>query len=358
MRTVTIGVAGTAKNTGKTTTTASLMEGLLARGIRLGLTSIGYDGEKVDNVTGLPKPRLHLRAGDLVATAEKCLQAGSAAIRVWETTDIMSPLGKVVLGEVTRDGLVVIAGPNKSNQLRRVVRQLQEAGSLVTIVDGALNRMAPMIETDGFILATGASRQPNIELLTNETTGLCMLSRRLQVELNVPEECAGVIAAMDRNGEWTPLLPGNSLLDADSVHKLQEKISDSVLFIWVPGVIAQVCWEELERGSLPSGVTLVMADPIKLLVAGDPDKVFKHLQRIEKRGVVVAVRKNLPLLAVTVNPFFPRYRYDVADYEPAYVDANALVEKMREALEVPVFDVVRQGCGLMELVLTWAGFKK
>lgn len=354
MRAVTIGVAGTAKNTGKTTTTAALMEGLRAGGVRLGLTSIGYDGEKVDNVTGLPKPRLYMRAGDLVATAEKCLRAGSAAIRVRETTDITSPLGRVVLGEVTRDGLVVVAGPNKSNQLQQVICRLQAAGSMVTIVDGALNRMAPMIETDGFILATGASRQPDIELLVRETSGIDMLAHRPLVEVAVPEEYAGIIAAVDENGIWAPLITGNSLLDAASVHKLQEMVTDKVEYIWVPGVITQVCWGELAHGKLPLGVALLVADSIKLLVAGNPDRICGYVSEIEKKGVGVAVRKRLPLLAVTVNPFFPRYRYDVADYEPAYVDAETLLEKMREAVGVPVFDVARQPAGLTELVLAWA----
>ena len=47
-----IGILGTAKNTGKTTTFNFLLEWSNLKSIRVGLTSIGYDGEDIDNITG------------------------------------------------------------------------------------------------------------------------------------------------------------------------------------------------------------------------------------------------------------------------------------------------------------------
>jgi len=56
-----VGIAGTAKNTGKTTTTSAILDELYNMEIPIGLTSIGYDGEEIDNITRLPKPRLFVR---------------------------------------------------------------------------------------------------------------------------------------------------------------------------------------------------------------------------------------------------------------------------------------------------------
>ncbi|MGE5542148.1 MAG: hypothetical protein ACM3WT_03850, partial [Bacillota bacterium] len=79
---VSVGVAGTAKNTGKTTTLMGAMRECQERGRLVRLTSIGYDGEDVDNVTGLPKPRIYCDRGTMFATASECLKAGSAGVRL------------------------------------------------------------------------------------------------------------------------------------------------------------------------------------------------------------------------------------------------------------------------------------
>jgi hypothetical protein len=74
-----------------------------------------------------------------------------------ENLGIATPLGKLVCGVVEREGLIVTAGPNQSQHLRIVRDLLFQYGAELIIVDGALGRIAPMVETDGFIMATGAS---------------------------------------------------------------------------------------------------------------------------------------------------------------------------------------------------------
>src|SRR5712671_5181151 len=73
-----LALIGLAKNVGKTTTTNHLLETLLAekyyRADELALTSLGLDGEAVDALTGLPKPRYMPQAGLLVATTAELLQ--------------------------------------------------------------------------------------------------------------------------------------------------------------------------------------------------------------------------------------------------------------------------------------------
>ena len=58
-----VGIAGTAKNTGKTTALNALLRAAHEHGTLVGVTSIGYDGESIDTVTGLPKPSIFLEAG-------------------------------------------------------------------------------------------------------------------------------------------------------------------------------------------------------------------------------------------------------------------------------------------------------
>src|SRR6266700_575325 len=78
---------GLAKKVGKTTATNHLLDTLLAENLyranALALTSLGLDGEAVDALTGLPKPRYIPEAGMLVATtAALLLQAENEAARI------------------------------------------------------------------------------------------------------------------------------------------------------------------------------------------------------------------------------------------------------------------------------------
>ena len=117
---MTLGVAGSAKNTGKTTTIKSLLESFGKRRKRIGLTSIGFDGENIDNISGLPKPRLYLEKGVFVAVSEKCISASSADIKIITAMDMVTPLGKLVCGQVNKAGLLIIAGPNQRQHLHTV----------------------------------------------------------------------------------------------------------------------------------------------------------------------------------------------------------------------------------------------
>ncbi|MBZ4653353.1 MAG: uncharacterized protein JG781_692 [Peptococcaceae bacterium] len=323
-----IGIAGTAKNTGKTTTTTAIMEKVYSHQLKLGLTSIGYDGEVMDNVTGLPKPRIRAEKGTIVAIAQSCLAAGSADIEVLATTDIRTPLGKIVIGEVKEPGLVVIAGANKSSEVRIVNKLLKEQGCDLVLVDGALNRIAPMVETQGLIVATGAARTTNLPKLAEETS--CM-----SAILNLPpwpeKEKATLVST--------------SLLNEAMVKELLQRVTSETREIVVTGIIGEKSFQallDLGKDILP-GKALVLPDPIKVLVAGAPDLMFEVIARLADSGTPVYVQKPVKLLAITVNPFYPRYRYTSHDYEPAYVEKEELKQSIQQKCKVPVVDVVEEG---------------
>lgn len=328
MKPIAIGIAGTAKNTGKTTTTAALLCALEKRRVKLGLTSIGYDGEMIDNITGLPKPRLYLAAGVLVAVAEKCLAASSARIEVLKKTECRTPLGRVVIGQVVQPGLLVIAGPNKTKELQWVLHELVRFGSQLIMVDGALNRLAPMVATHAFILATGASRQPNISRLAFETGSIYRICLVREVK-NIDGPCLSL----------------NSVLNIPQVEQLVENIEPRTKYIVIKGLMAEKCWGYLVEQNPPTlrGLTLVFNDPVKIMLSGNVGNVYRKMETLQQRGVFLAVRKGLPLIAVTANPFYPRYRYEAADYEPAYVESKSLLGALRKAVGVPVYDVVSEG---------------
>ena len=348
-----IGIAGTAKNTGKTTTTAALIEQIKKAGKVLGLTSIGYDGEETDNVTGLPKPRLLLPVGTVVAIAEKCLTTGSAKIQVLKRLGISTPLGEIIIGRVEAEGLVVIAGPNKAHQLAEVLEQLKEFKLDFVLVDGALNRLAPMVETEGLILATGASRTHNPDRLFRETLDLCEVFRWpvLEAELMDPLLAARehpskewAISILDEAGT-VQVLEGNSLLADRQVESLLGIVSHRVKAVMIPGIVSYPCLQKLIDGLLsqPGRPGLVFADPVKLVVSQDFFKMKTILDRWREEGGRVALLNSLPLLMVTLNPFYPAYCESTRSYTAAFIDGDRLREKLSRRLGVPVVDVKKTG---------------
>ena len=172
-----LGFCGTAKNTGKTTAMKAVLSGAYATGARLALTSIGFDGEAADHVTGLPKPRIYAEAGTLLAIAEACMRGSSAGIEILRQTAMETAMGPVVIGRVSEPGQVLLAGPSKSSDVRQVCALLDKEGCDLILLDGALGRIAPMTVADGIIVSTGAARQQDMERLGRESAGLGLIFR-------------------------------------------------------------------------------------------------------------------------------------------------------------------------------------
>ena len=334
-----VGIAGTAKNSGKTTTLSAILEELSLRNINLGLTSIGYDGERVDNVTGLPKPALTMLPGQWVATAARCLKQSSAKIRVVEETGILTPLGRLIIGQVERWGSIVLAGPNKSSELKWLLIRFKELGIKLGLVDGALNRLVPMAVTNGLILATGASRHQDVTTLAKETAvinSICGLSR---VEVGSFDN-VGMIGS----GSEIKQFNFRSILDNAQVDEMISEINYKTKKIIIPGIIGEKQIDYLSNNiSTWHGVNIVFANPLKLLVSADLTKLEDFIRKIRQTGGKIQVIHQVPLISITVNPFYPRFRYQHSDYEPAYINAERLFSKIQEAVDVLVVNVQLHG---------------
>ncbi|MBI2873922.1 MAG: hypothetical protein HYY09_02445 [Firmicutes bacterium] len=368
-----VGLAGTAKNTGKTTATAAIIrEG--SRYALLGVTSIGYDGETVDNVTRLPKPRLPVPEGTLVATARTCLGAGSARLEILEDTTLPTPLGTVAVARVVEAGTVLLAGPNNTGDLQACLQALRAEGAELTLVDGALNRLAPMAATGGIVLCTGAARVADAEILAREAAGYDFLfnlpsaSREIAADLQPVEGAgelhsaeAGTILLLGRGGQTQALPFGSLLVHSKSAQVLcaAERAAagqDGLRGIFIPGALGETALGELLSGLSRIGAPEVLAEDVtKLLVGGKPDGLARLISEYRERGGRFGLRRRIPLLAVTVCPFYPLYRKTQGDYQPAYLDAGLLWREVAAAVQVPVVDVVRQGAGELIGAMKGAG---
>jgi len=326
MRPFCLGIAGTAKNTGKTTTLSALLDEIKKDGnITLALTSIGYDGETIDNVTGLPKPRVEVWEGCITAIAERCIPHSSAQLKPLAATDIMTALGRIIIAEVVTSGKIVLAGPNSSGSLRKVLGIFGQIGITLAVVDGALSRVAPMSEADAIILATGAARNTDIDALALETKHIIDIFTTPTVEPT--GTCVRIPSVLSDTG-YELLL--SSLETSDTV--------------MINGICSDIYLTKLTKQPLDlHGKKLIFPDPVKILISGSVNQIYASLNTLTTSGAHFGVARSIKPLAVTINPFYPRLRYNSKGYDPAYVDRELLYKSISAHVNIPCFDVVQHG---------------
>jgi hypothetical protein len=335
-----IGVAGTAKNTGKTTTLCALIDAAYVAGRLPGVTGIGYDGEERDNVTLLPKPRITVFPGMIVTTSEQCLDASTARLRILRHSGYQTALGEVVVTVVEEEGRVVVAGPNKAADLAAVAHQMTSLGVSDLLVDGSLNRIAPMAVADRIVFATGAARTTELQYLAGETGSIERIFR-YGLSRGAHPAFSGIrLGAKDVTLQTSP----GAIHGAREVATALERLPDGLDEIVVAGLITAdglgVICDRLEAAG-GRGVSLVFDDPFRLLLAGDPVRIGTMLLWLDELGVRIAYRRTTHLAAFTFNPCYPAF--DGTSYRSAYLDADASRAAVAAALKTPMIDVKIQG---------------
>lgn len=53
--------------------------------------------------------------------------------------------------------------------------------------------------------------------------------------------------------------------------------------------------------------------------------------------------KTIPILAITVNFFYPLYGYENSRYEKGWVNREELYNKVKSVVSIPVIDIVKEG---------------
>ncbi|MEW6653517.1 MAG: hypothetical protein AB1394_08620, partial [Bacteroidota bacterium] len=333
-----------AKNTGKTTTLSFLIKGLLNNEIRLAVTSIGYDGEEIDNITLLQKPRLYFEKNTIVATSEKCLKNCEANFEFISGTSLVTPLGKVIIVRITKPGMIVLAGPNRAAALKEVINLIKErAGCDVLLVDGSLNRLSPMMYLDKLIFTTGASRNVDVKILASEMLLIeKVFSFPLTKHKNRIFDYDNSVILKKGNGDAETIYPS---CDLNNLHSLASCITQDAAALYIPallsvrefGEIIEIIKERIGDNKLE----LIIKSPIMLLLSGEFSLILLILERMQLAGVELTYLQKPELSAITINPFYPKI--DNYHYVKSYVDKEAFRREMDSVLTTPVYNIKEIG---------------
>ena len=149
-------IVGIGKNVGKTVTARSIYEAASSRGRCTGIASVGRDGEAVDVADNVPKPRLYLHPGTVLATAREALPR-SPAVQVLAVSSLQTAAGPLLYGRAMAGANYELIGPPSASGVRDVVSWLTQRCDIV-VVDGAIDRVAALAGTLGaIVVAAGAS---------------------------------------------------------------------------------------------------------------------------------------------------------------------------------------------------------
>ncbi len=328
---------GLAKNTGKTETLTCALRELAAAGRRVGVTSVGRDGEEHDVIDiRIEKPRIRLPAGSLVATTGALLRAAAVAHDPLVQTEVRTPLGRVVVARMLAAGTVEVAGPSAARDVRAVADAMLAHGAEQVLIDGAVDRRAASSPTvcDGLVMSTGAVLHEQIERVVARTRDAVELVRLTKLDDRSESGRRIRALATSRRGS---VLVGEPDVEPVALHprfvlrSTRRNIAalldanPGAHHLLVRGALCEPFLEDLRRAARGRELVLVVADSTKVFLSN------RGCGWYARHGIAIQVLAPLRLLALTVNPRAPHsHRFE----------SRRLCALLEEAIpDVPILDV-------------------
>ena len=317
---------GLEKNTGKTECLKYVLDRLPVQRKRIAVTSIGIDGETVDQVTRTQKPEIALREGMFFGTSEMHYRQRRLVSELINVSDESTSLGRVVTARALTGGKILLSGPSSATSLRRWMNEMHRMDIDLVIIDGALSRLssASPAVSQSMILATGAAYSANISTLVSKTAHVVEL---VNLERTSIENISRLMPL--EKGVWF-IDKDDNLHSLDAITSLSKDIHfegmEDCRTLYVAGALVDGFLEKVRKNKSLKQVELVVRDFTKLFVSPQQFRLF-----IKAGGHITVLQKS-KLLAVTVNPTSPS----------GYVlDSDTLCAKLSEAIQLPVYDLIK-----------------
>lgn len=303
-----ISIIGIAKNAGKTTALNRIIDEYKKSPIAI--TSIGLDGEKIDNVTNQEKPRIKLYPKMLVATALNCLVDTTSEYVIHEKTNISTPLGVIVIAEITKQGEVLVAGPSTNSEMKTIVKLFKKYDVERILIDGALFRksIANTFLSDAIILSTGASYNRIMDKVVEDTKVFIdqlSLPKYKSMKINDVRSYENTMFYNENSNE-TRIITSSLLHNEEILFNYIGKFDS----LYLSGAFTDRIFQILvsKRNEIKK-LKIIVKDPTNILIKPT------NFSKLSKIGVEVEVLNQIEILFVTFNPFSPfGYNFENEDF--------------------------------------------
>ncbi|MDY0317365.1 MAG: hypothetical protein RBQ64_02160 [Candidatus Izemoplasmatales bacterium] len=288
---------------------------------RLAITSIGLDGEEIDQVTSMEKPQIYVKPGYIVATAFDTLKNYSCKYKILEKTELITSIGEVVIIEILDEGKALVAGPSKVKDMQKLTNILEKYKLEKIIIDGAFSRQAFAKAADATIFVVGANKDKNIDNVVKDAF-LQYRKFTLKTLPLKPYSFGENISFIDREGNF------EELSFSSVIGNVNDIFVDEVLkakFLYIPKTITNKFVEKLivERGKYV--FDLIIDSPINIQLKDE------NLEKLFKLNFNIFVLNPVNLALVCYNPYSPRgYDFDNMEFK----------SKLETALETEVINAL------------------
>ena len=323
-----LSIVGMEKNTGKTECLNYIIGRLKDSGTKIAITSIGIDGENVDQVTKTHKPEIEIFPDTLFTTSENHYRTRKITSEILNISKQSTSLGRLVTARAKSRGKLIFSGPTSTMWIKDVIGEMKDLGSQLTIIDGALSRKSlgsPSV-TDCMILSTGAAVSHDYKELTRKTKFVYSLINIDAYESHVNEQLLRKergIWAIDENYEINDLGIDSTLL----LENKKDKLFEYGTTIFASGIVTDKVLNLLRMQKEIQNTTLIVKDFTRIFVT--PESLYSYLSKGGKIKVLLRTK----LIAVCVNPTSPS----------GYIlNSERITTELSEALNIPVYDVFKE----------------
>jgi hypothetical protein len=320
-----LSIVGMEKNTGKTECLNYIINRLKNSNKKIAITSIGIDGESVDQVTNTHKPEIELFENVIFVTSEKHFREKRLTAEILDLSQQQTSLGRLVIARSKSKGKVILSGPTNTIWLKNIIADMNTYGIDTTIVDGALSRRSlgsPSI-TESMILTTGAALSANIPNLVRKTKFVYTLINLENFESPLNDKLIEI-----ENGIWSINDDNNfrnlGIKSTFLLENFKDKLFDFGNTLFVSGVVSDKLLDILRMQKNISNTVLVVKDFTKIFASPESYSAY-----INKGGKIKVLLKT-KLIAVCINPVSP---------EGYVLDSNKLKDALSQSIDIPIYDI-------------------
>ncbi len=324
-----LSIVGLEKNTGKTECLNYILNRLPLNKMKVGVSSIGIDGERTDQVTRSSKPEIFLKEGIYFTTSEKHYKQRRIISELLDVDDQHTSLGRLITARAISKGKVMLSGPPSSLALKRWIDRLKANYDVdLCIIDGALSRLSPASPaiSEAMIMTTGAALSMSLKELINKTAFAVELigieKTKKEINYQLINQSSGVWSVNSVTGEFHPLY--ESAFTLDSTEQLD---SNSKLFydhVFVSGALTDRLLKKLSSVKEEFSKEIVVRDFTKIFVTPLTYRNF-----INKGGRISVLQKS-NLIAICVNPVSP------TGYS---LDSTLICKELEARIGLPIYDI-------------------
>jgi len=332
-----LSIVGLEKNTGKTECFNYILKRLPLDNMKIAVSSIGVDGENIDQVTQSVKPEISLREGMYFTTSEKHYRGRRLLSELLDISDEGTSLGRLVTAKSLSAGKVLLSGASSTAALKRWMDGLRTRyGVDLVIIDGALSRLslASPAVSESMVLATGASLSANIPTLVAKTAFVVELIGIEKSNLN-----GEAMVNLNERGVWAIYKDGAlgerlfdsaftmSSVNSEGIGGVHERDSE-ITGVFVSGALTDRLLDTISEDKGLINREIIVRDFTKIFVTPMKYRVFL------KKGGNIKVLQKSKLIAVTVNPTAPN---------GVILNSERLIERLSEEIAIPVYDIFNYG---------------